>query len=142
MSGRLFVVAPSKYERDNVREIRELVREAKETGHLPSTPVTEMWERRFDLNPLRFGFNHPNLRIFMQEFSIDRDSPYLHPPQPPVYADPPANPPDTGCTTCEPCPQVVPEPEAIVMLGAALGLIAFAMQCQKKWKERKRSLAK
>ena len=132
MSGRLFYTEPTTFEIKNSKAFADSKAFLERTGLLPDNPGWDFLLKRYELNPERFEFNHPNFTTL-----IERASDHPTNPRPPIWPIdrpgwppqtgpivPPVNPPGEGCTECEPClpPQTVPEPSALFGMTAAIGI--------------------
>lgn len=142
MSGRLFYVAPTAFDIQNIKAFADSKAFLERNGFLPDNPGWDFLLKRYELNPERFAEHHANFAQLIERagehetnprppvWPIDRPG---WPPQPgPII--PPVNPPHEGCTGCEPClpPQTVPEPRSIVGMSAAIGIWFLVYLWQRK----------
>jgi len=142
LSGRLFYEKPTPFEIKNSKAFADSKAFLERNGFLPDNPGWDFLLKRYELNPERFSINHPNFSVL-----IERSSNHETNPRPPVWPIdrpgwppqtgpivPPVDPPDTGCTECDPClnPQVVPEPSALFGMTVAIGIWVLVYLWQRK----------
>lgn len=142
-----FIVPPSRWEIQHAGPIMAAqAYQAANNNQLPDTRAWRMLEYRYDINPSRFTFFHPNVgRMIELERTppppaeqivdgwegqpppiippVDGGTPVIPPLNPPIgqEIDPPGNPP----------PQVVPEPGSLLMLAVAILTIGLLFRSQK-----------
>lgn len=131
-----FIVAPSQFEIEHHAAIFAGQAYEAEHGVLPDAPMWRMLERRFELNPARFSFWHPNIAILIERQGSPSTPPAcraphgwigcMRRPPMPIIPSPLCEPPGV---VCQPVPphsgsQVVPEPAASTLLA-----IAFTASC-------------
>lgn len=125
----VFSIEPSKWEVDHAAGIVSGQAYESQHGVLPDTPMWRMLERRFELNPVRFSFWHPNVAILIEHQGL---SPIEHPqphgwigrmrgPSPPI-TPPTCDLPGVACPPRAPHMggQTVPEPASSMLLAIAL----------------------
>lgn len=123
--GRIFSLPPSTFEVDHWRSI--LAAERYQDAHDGALPQTLAWhrlERRYDLNPMRFSRWHPNVSLLIERSRQDHEDGPGRPDMPPLDR---CSPYEYECG-CEQSPphggsgeqNVVPEPPALVSMGAAI----------------------
>lgn len=125
-------IRPSQWERDHMSGLVAGSKYISEHHELPSTPIWERLEFRYELNTPRFRYYHPLTASILDRLQCD-PVPICDPIPPCEPILPPScDPPHTICHETPPdClpPLAVPEPTALVSMAIGVVLmVAWAMR--------------